>query len=169
MVYRREQINIICRQIIDLQNTYTAVILSRPQTLLTTPHRKIGQGKKELKPEQETVVQVFLSGKGVFAALPTGYGKSLCYACFPYAFDNKGSIVICVPPLTSLIVNQKAKFVGEAQCDPQVVESICEGKAQLLFISPELLLSNPSWRDMLRTAVYQDNLSGFVVDEAHSC
>ena len=76
---------------------------------------------------------------------------------------------ICVPPLTSLIVNQKAKFVGEAQCDPQVVESICEGKAQLLFISPELLLSNPSWRDMLRTAVYQDNLSGFVVDEAHSC
>ena len=60
---------------------------------------------------------MFLSGKGVFAALPTGYSKSLCYACLP------------------LIVNQKAKFVGEAQCDPQVVESVCEGKAQLLFIS----------------------------------
>ena len=83
-----------------------------------------------LKPKQETVVWVFLSGKGVFAALPTGYGKSLCYACLPYAFDNKGSIVICVSPLTSLMVDQKAKFVprgmsaqfvGEAQCDPQAL------------------------------------------------
>ena len=80
------------------------------------------------------------------------------------------SIVICVSPLTSLMVDQKAmfvprgmsaQFVGEARCDPQAVESVREGKAQL-FISPESLLSNPSWRDMLRTAVYRDNLSGFV-------
>ena len=84
-----------------------------------------------------------------------------------YAFDNmrgkERSIVLCVSPRTSLMVDQKAKFVprgmsaqfvGEAQCDPQAVESVREGKAQLLFISPESLLSNPSWRDMLRTAVY---------------
>ena len=108
---------------------------------------------ESLKPEEETVVREFLSSKDVFAALPTGYGKSLCYACLPYAFDNmrgkEGSIVICVSPLTSLMVDQKAKFVpraqfvGEAQCDPQAVESVRKGKAQLLFISPESLLSNP--------------------------
>ena len=49
-------------------------------------------------------------------------------------------------PLTSLKVDQKAKFVprrmsaesvDEAQCDPQAVESVREGKEQLLFISPE--------------------------------
>ena len=137
-------------------------------------------GYESLKPEQETVVREFLSGRDVFAALPTGYGKSMCCVCLPYAFDNmrgkEGSIVICVSPLTSLMVDQRAKFVprgmsaqfvGEAQCDPQAVESVREGKAQLLFISPESLLSNPSWRDMLRKAVYRDNLSGFVVDEAH--
>ena len=137
-------------------------------------------GYESLKPEQETIVREFLSGKDVFAALPTGYGKSLCYACLPFAFDNmrgkEGSIVICVSPLTTIMVDQKAKFiprgmsaqfVGEAQCDPQAVENVREGKAQLLFISPESLLSNPSWRDMLGTAVYRDNLSGFVVDEAH--
>ena len=45
-------------------------------------------GYESLKPEQETVVRVFLGGKNVFAALPTGYGKSLCYACFPHAFDR---------------------------------------------------------------------------------
>ena len=132
-------------------------------------------GYESLKHEQETVVWEFLSGKDVFAALPTGYGKLLCYTCLPYAFDNmRGKerlIGICVSALTSLMVDQKAKFVprgmsaqfvGEAQCDPQAVESVREGKAQLLFISPESLLSNPSWRDMLCTAVYQDNLSGFV-------
>ena len=44
-------------------------------------------GYESLKPEQETVVREFLSGKDVFAALPTGYCKSLCYAYLPYAFD----------------------------------------------------------------------------------
>ena len=56
---------------------------------------------------------------------------------------------LCASPLTLLKVDQKVKFVprgmsaqfiDEVQCDPQVVESICEGKAQLLFISPESLL-----------------------------
>lgn len=69
-------------------------------------------GYETLKPEQETVVREFLSGRDVFAALPTGYGKSMCYACLPYAFDNmrgkEGSIVICVSPLTSLMVDQRA-------------------------------------------------------------
>ena len=45
-------------------------------------------GYESLKPEQETVVRVFLGGKNVFAVLPTGYGKSLCCACFPHAFDR---------------------------------------------------------------------------------
>jgi bloom syndrome protein len=137
-------------------------------------------GYESLKPEQERVVREFLSGKDVFAALPTGYGKSLCYACLPHAFDSirgkEGSIVVCVSPLTSLMLDQRAKFVprgllaefvGEAQSDPQAIESVRDGKVQLLFISPESLLSNPQWRDMLSTATYRDNLAAFVVDEAH--
>ena len=137
-------------------------------------------GYEALKPLQERVVQEFLSGKDVFASLPTGYGKSLCYACLPHAFDcmrgREGSIVICVSPLTSLMFDQRAKFVprgllaefvGETQCDPLALDSVREGRVQLLFISPESILSNPQWRDMLRTATYRDNLTGFVVDEAH--
>ena len=33
-----------------------------------------------------------------------------------------------------------AQFVDEAQCDPQVVESVHDSKAQLLFIKPGSLL-----------------------------
>ncbi len=42
-----------------------------------------------LKKEQLDVVVAFMSGKDVFAVLPTGYGKSLCYAFAFKEFDNK--------------------------------------------------------------------------------
>ena len=43
-------------------------------------------GYESLRPEQETVVrEFFLSGKDVFAALPMGCSKSLCYPYLPYA------------------------------------------------------------------------------------
>ena len=43
-----------------------------------------------LKAEQLKVVFQFVSGKDVFAVLPTGYGKSLCFAifCLPFVFDS---------------------------------------------------------------------------------
>ena len=34
-------------------------------------------------------------------------------------------------------------------------------------MSPEAVLTNPEWRDMLQSPVYQENLVAFVVDEAH--
>ena len=54
-------------------------------------------GYSELKAEQERVMKEFLSGKDVFGALPTCYGKSLCYAVLPYAkFEGRA---ICEPVL----------------------------------------------------------------------
>ena len=74
--------------------------------------RKVGIEK--LREEQDKVIRSFVGGKDVFAALPTGYGKSLCFALLPYIFDNMmkktGSIVICVSPLTSLMMDQQQKF-----------------------------------------------------------
>ena len=42
----------------------------------------------QLKPEQLKVIMEFICGKDVFAVLPTGFGKTLCYACLPLVFDE---------------------------------------------------------------------------------
>ena len=40
-------------------------------------------GHASLKEKQKVVITQFVSGRDVFAALSTGYGKSLCYGCLP--------------------------------------------------------------------------------------
>lgn len=51
-----------------------------------------------------------MEGQDVFAVMPTGYGKSLCYASLPLAFDSLDSsvrsIVVVVTPLTAIIEDQ---------------------------------------------------------------
>ena len=41
-----------------------------------------------LKPEQEKAVMAFIRGEDLFVSLPTGYGKSVCYAILPRVFDH---------------------------------------------------------------------------------
>lgn len=64
---------------------------------------------EKLRKELDRVVRAFVGGRDVFAALPTGYGKSLCFALLPYLFDalreKTGLIVIWILPLTSLMMD----------------------------------------------------------------
>ena len=41
------------------------------------------------------------------------------------------------------------------------------GKYQVVFISPELLLTEETWRGMLQSPLYKQHLVGFIIDEAH--
>ena len=50
-------------------------------------------GYLQSKPEQLKVIMEFVNGRDVFAVLPTGYGKALCYACLPLIFDAQISSV----------------------------------------------------------------------------
>ena len=68
-------------------------------------------GYAGLTPEQEKAVRSFVSGRDVFLSLPTGSGKSLCFAALPWIFDELhqrkgGSIVIVVSPLIALMKDQ---------------------------------------------------------------
>lgn len=46
-------------------------------------------------------------------------------------------------------------------------EKVLGGEVQIVYIGPEMLLLNTTWREMLRTPVYKSNLVAFVVDEVH--
>ena len=92
-------------------------------------------------------IKSFVEGNDVLVILPSGYGKSLCFALLPLVFDYlrgeaNTSIVICVSPLTSLIMEQRrrfshrglsAEFVGELQTDPKSMRNVEEGNVQLLY------------------------------------
>lgn len=70
--------------------------------------RKLGYD--ELKSQQLKALMEFVRGQDVFVVLPTGYGKSLIYACMPCVFDTlhgtHNSMVVVVTPLTAIMKDQ---------------------------------------------------------------
>ena len=136
-------------------------------------------------PEQVEAVKVFLTGRDVFVSLPTGSGKSICFSCLPLLYDRlkavvgipirHHAIVLVVCPLISLMIDQvhkmnaeglKAAYVAGHQPD-KVKRAIQKGDCQLVYISPESMVSVEIWRDMIRSKVYTSNLVCLTVDEAH--
>ncbi len=58
-------------------------------------------------------------------------------------------------------------YIGSEQDDPLARQKALKGEAQLVFMSPESLLSVLTWREMFRSRVYQENFVCLAVDEAH--
>ena len=74
------------------------------------------------------------------------------------------------------MVDQRAKFsplgltvefVGEAQEDRDAVRRVIAGKVQLVYLSPEAILKNSVYRQMLLSEVYKKKLVAIAVDEAN--
>ena len=110
-----------------------------------------------------------MGGKDGFISLPTGYGKSICFALLPLVFDRmRGYVGAIVSPLTALMMEQRTKFSVRGisteyislQQDIEAMDRVRKGMVQLLYVSPE-------WRDTLLLRVYQKNIVALVVDEAH--
>ena len=123
-------------------------------------------GYKDAKPDQKKAVSAFVNGSDVFVSLPTGSGKSFCYWCLPDVFDQiRGksgkSIMLVVSPLIALMMDQVVSLTNRgvraihvsSDLDEKAVEDIHEGKYQILFFSPEQLLKNLTWRDMLLSSI----------------
>ena len=120
---------------------------------------------------------MYLTHSEVIKSLQNSYLLKLPFTCFIILFclgKCDSSIVVCITPLTSIMLDQHSKFslkglktdfVGEAQSDPMAEHRVCTGASQLVFISPESLLTR--YRTMLLRQVYKDNLVAVVVDEAH--
>ena len=58
-----------------------------------------------------------------------------------------------------------AVYVGVV--DEGDAEEVCRGRYQLVSFSPEALLTDEVWHDMLLSIVPLENLVEFVLDEAH--
>ena len=69
--------------------------------------RKLGY--REAKHLQIKSIKEFISGNDVFVSVPTGYGKTLCYACLPQVFDalcghqSPYSTIVVISPLQALM------------------------------------------------------------------
>ena len=99
-------------------------------------------------PNQEQIIRAVLAGRDVFAALPTGGGKSLCYQ-LP-ALLMPGTAVV-ISPLIALMKDQvdaarelgiEAEFLNSSltlEEFREVNEKIDSGQVKLLYVSPERL------------------------------
>jgi ATP-dependent DNA helicase RecQ len=128
-------------------------------------------GFSSFRANQESIIGATLDGRDVFAALPTGGGKSLCYQ-LP-ALVRTG-LTIVVSPLIALMKDQvdaarengiPAVFLNSSLSVDEARSAwreLAAGRIRLLYVSPERL-SFPDFRVALR----QFGLSGIAVDEAH--
>ncbi|XP_015797640.2 probable ATP-dependent DNA helicase RecS [Nothobranchius furzeri] len=128
-----------------------------------------------LKHEQIEALKSFIFQKDVFAALPTGYGKSLIYQLAPVVAKRMGlsenPLVVIVSPLIALMEDQvkEASKLGltAMQLGVHTLKDIRKANCQLIFGSPEAWLMQSKWREMLSTKTFRNNLLGIVVDEVH--
>ena len=72
-------------------------------------------GYSSLSTHQQEAILKFVSGTDVLVVLPTGSGKSICFAVLPWLFDSlRGhmlkSIVLVIAPLNSLMKDQVISF-----------------------------------------------------------
>jgi ATP-dependent DNA helicase RecQ len=126
----------------------------------------------ELRDRQRQVLQGLAKGENIFASLPTGYGKSLCYWLPAAAWSWR---VWVISPLISLMEDQvaaceamgiKALAIHSGNIESSLTD-LRAGKWQVLFLSPERLAIWGERGEL--TMLEENNLSPelLVLDEMH--
>jgi len=82
------------------------------------------------------------------------------------------SIAVCISPLTAIMQEQaqrfseagiKSGFIGEAQKDSVIQSKVLNGELDLVFISPENIICNSRYRNMMLKPHCKDRLIAVVV------
>ncbi|MDR1191292.1 MAG: DNA helicase RecQ [Verrucomicrobiales bacterium] len=128
-------------------------------------------GYDQFRPLQREIMEAALAGRDVFALLPTGGGKSLC---FQLPALLKPGLTLVVSPLIALMKDQvdalqaagvKATFLNSTLTVEQARSRLAElhhGAYKLLYAAPERLMLD-HWEENLRAW----NVSFIAIDEAH--
>lgn len=140
---------------------------------MTTPEQVLRRtfGFSSFRPHQQEIVQAVLDGQDVFAALPTGGGKSLCYQLPALLLPG---LTVVVSPLIALMQDQvagaalsgvPAVFLNSS-LEPEQARAVWSrvrgGVVRLLYVSPERLAT-----DGFRARLHDLQIALFAVDEAH--
>ncbi|WP_054637392.1 DEAD/DEAH box helicase [Thalassobacillus sp. C254] len=127
-------------------------------------------GYEEFRQGQRQIVQNIFEGNDVFAMLPTGSGKSLCYQ-LP-ALLKEGTAVI-VSPLLALMDNQVQELKQQGIKSVTAINSFLSHEEKkekirelpfhkIVYLSPETLT-----QEWVLSRLENMNISLFAVDEAH--
>lgn len=128
-------------------------------------------GFQAFRPNQESIIESILNKQDVFAVMPTGGGKSLCFQLPAKILE--GTAVI-VSPLISLMKDQvdaalengiQAAFMNSSLDSEEMADvyrRLRYKKIKLLYIAPERF-AMPHFLEMLKTV----SISLFAIDEAH--
>src|SRR2546430_2658848 len=128
-------------------------------------------GYDEFRPLQEEIVSDALAGRDVFALMPTGGGKSLCFQLPALLRDG---LTIVISPLISLMKDQvdalqtsgiAATFLNSALDRHEAVErlrGLNHGQYRMLYLAPERLMLDGFLERALNW-----NITQIAIDEAH--
>ena len=128
-------------------------------------------GYESFRPLQESIITDSLAGRDVFALLPTGGGKSLCYQLSALI---RGGLTVVVSPLIALMKDQvdALQSAGVAATFLNSSLSADESRARLralhnhefdlLYVAPERLMLPGFLQDLQNWHV-----ALFAIDEAH--
>ncbi|MBI4653780.1 MAG: DNA helicase RecQ [Nitrospirae bacterium] len=128
-------------------------------------------GFQSFRPNQVEIIRSILGGKDVFAVMPTGGDKSLCYQ-LPAKIMAGTAVVIS--PLISLMKDQvdaavengiSAAFINSSLAPEEtssVYRRLRNSSIELLYIAPERFVM-PNFLETLKSV----RISFFAVDEAH--
>src|SRR6267378_4115114 len=128
-------------------------------------------GYDEFRPLQQEIVSDALAGRDVFALMPTGGGKSLCFQLPALLRDG---LTIVVSPLISLMKDQvdalqtsgiAATFLNSALDRHEAVErlrGLNRGQYRMLYLAPERLILDGFLERALNW-----NIAQIAIDEAH--
>jgi ATP-dependent DNA helicase RecQ len=143
----------------------------KSESIALLPLLKQSFGFDSFRPLQEEIIRDALAGRDVFALLPTGGGKSLCFQLPALARDG---LTVVVSPLISLMKDQvdalqasgiAATFLNStlsASEAAQRTQGLRNGEYKLLYVAPERLMLSGFLSNLKAWEVNQ-----IAIDEAH--
>ena len=156
---------------LELQRAGPILIAMKAEAAPLLPLLKQYFGFTSFRPLQEEIIRDSLAGKDVFALLPTGGGKSLCFQLPALVRDG---LTVVVSPLIALMKDQvdalqaagvPATFLNSslaAEASRSRLRALHKGEFRLLYVAPERLMLSGFLSDLQKW-----NVQLIAVDEAH--